>query len=166
MSSDEATDAGPELRAEPKRKGKLWLLAAIVVAALGGAGAWRLGLLPFPAEGDETSAESHPAPVYFTLDENLVVNFRGASGGVRYLQVGIELTTLDATAVAALKLHAPVLRNNLIMLLSDQSQEDLTDREGKEALRRAALEESRSTMEKLHGSAVIDSLYFTTFVMQ
>jgi flagellar basal body-associated protein FliL len=35
-----------------------------------------------------------------------------------------------------------VIRNNLIMLLSDQSQDELMTREGKEALQAQALEES------------------------
>lgn len=148
------------------RSGRGWMpIAAAVVLLGGGAAAWQFGLIgraPIPAEG---SVEQPKEPIYYTLDENLVVNFRGTSGP-RYLQVGVELMTYDAKAVAALETHAPVIRNNLIMLLGDQSAEDLQSRDGKEALRSAALAEVQSSMETLHGSAGVESLYFTTFVMQ
>jgi len=74
--------------------------------------------------------------------------------------------TYDETAVHALEKHAPVLRSDLILLLSDQSQETLLSREGKEALRAEALAEIQRAMKELSGDPTVESLYFTNFVMQ
>jgi flagellar FliL protein len=97
------------------------------------------------------------------------VNFR-RGGGAKYLEVGIELMTRDPKTIEELKTQTPVIRNNLILLLSDQTYESLATREGKEALRAAALAEVQSALHELggdaEGTAGVESLYFTTFVMQ
>ena len=59
-----------------------------------------------------------------------------------------------------------MLRSNLILLLSDQSQDTLLSREGKEALRAEALAEIQRVMTELGGRPVVEALYFTSFVMQ
>ena len=152
----------------PKKRGWLVIsLIALLVLGGGGGAAWYFLLAPQDA-GTETADEAHEPqrdPIYFTLAENLVVNFR-SPGGTRFLQVGIDLMSYDKTAAHALEKHAPVLRSDLILLLSDQSQETLLSREGKEALRAEALTAVQHVMQELHGSPTVESLYFTNFVMQ
>ena len=160
-----------ETEAQPAKKSRLpMLLVALVVLGGGGAAGWFFFLAPDDEAAVESStesarAESHGDPIYFTLADNLVVNFR-SPGGTRFLQVGIDLMTYDEEGLHALEKHAPVLRSNLILLLSDQSQETLLSREGKEKLREEALAEVRQAMEELHGGHVAEALYFTSFVMQ
>jgi flagellar protein FliL len=165
MSAEEAEVA--EGLEDAKPRSRRWALPIAIVLVLGGAGAggaWYFGFLG-GAASNESAAEVHKEPLYFTLADNLVVNFRN-TGGARYLQVGIDLMTHDPKALPALKTNAPVLRNNLILLLSDQSDTDLRTREGKEAVRDKALTEVRTAMQKLYGDPAVDALYFTTFVMQ
>ena len=163
--NEEATEAESS---PPKKKGKLMLmLLLLVVLGGGGAGGWYLlaGSGETEGEAEVATEDAHGDPIYFTLAENLVVNFR-SPGGTRFLQVGIDLMTYDEDGRHALEQHAPVLKSELILLLSDQTQETLLSREGKETLREEALTEVRGTMRKLHGSPVVESLYFTSFVMQ
>lgn len=152
----------------PQRARRWPLFAAlfVVLAAGGGGAAWYFGVAAPEGEREHSEVTApRGEPIYYTLESNLVVNFRNP-GRVRYLQVGIELMTRDRRAVEAVKQHSPVLRNNLVMLLSDQTFESLDGREGKERLRLEALEEVQKLMEALYGSPAIESLYFTTFVMQ
>jgi flagellar FliL protein len=168
MSNEQESRESPAAPPAPKKGGWFGIgLIALLAVGGGGAGAWFLLLSPKPSADPELAA-AHAAsrePIYVTLAENLVVNFR-SPGGTRFLQVGIDLMTYDEAGVHALEKHAAVLRSDLILLLSDQPQEALLSREGKEALREAALAEIRKDMTELHGSAVAESLYFTTFVMQ
>ncbi|MCC5863188.1 MAG: flagellar basal body-associated FliL family protein [Gammaproteobacteria bacterium] len=154
------------------KKSRLPLILGVVVLLVGGGagGAWYAGLLPggpaAEADPDAPSVDRRPE-LYHTLDSNLVVNLRGdGRSRARYLQVGIEVMTRDPQAMAALQTHNAVVRNNLIMLLSDQTQEDLSTREGREALQTAALEEIRAVLSERFGDPGIESLYFTSFVMQ
>ena len=167
MSADEAV-VMEEAPPAGKRKGKgpMWVVLALVLTAGAAGGAWYAGVIP--GSGNEPS-DAKPIeradPIYHTLDENLVVNFQGGSR-TRYLQVGIEVMSRDPQAIEALRSHNAVIRNNLIMLLSDQSSEDLATREGKETLQRAALAEIQAVLQERYGDPGIESLYFTSFVMQ
>lgn len=129
----------------------------LLMVGLAAGVAWELGWL------DREPAQ--PQPHYVKLGPELVVNFDGG-GRVRYLQLGVEVMTYDKEALPALELHTPLLRNNLILLLSDQTYDELITREGKERLAATALEEMRKVMAELYGQPVIETLYFTTFVMQ
>ncbi|HEX6993014.1 MAG TPA: flagellar basal body-associated FliL family protein [Gammaproteobacteria bacterium] len=151
----------PQSSSAPRRGGFSTIVALVLAAALAAGAAWQFGWL-----GPRYAVEPEkPEPLYFKLGPELIVNFEGG-GRARYLQLGIELMTYDKEALPALELHAPVLRNNLILLLSDKTYEELITREGKERLAAAALEVVRQAMTERYGSPVVETVYFTSFVMQ
>lgn len=162
MSGEQDTSAAAAQK-QPRRGAKWAFVALVLVLAAAAGGAWQLGFIGSGAAAG--GVEQAPEPNYFTLEPELIVNFAGG-GRARYLQLGIELMTYDADAVAALELHAPVLRNNLILLLSDKTYDELISREGKEQLAATALEEVRAVMTARYGSPAVETLYFTNFVMQ
>lgn len=171
MSAESAEPAAGSPDSRPARRGRGLLITVVllVLAGGGGAAAWFGGFIgPKRSADGEAAAEAKP-PLYYTLADNLVVNFR-KGGSARYLEVGIELMTRDPKTLEALKTQTPVIRNNLILLLGDQTYESLATREGKEALRTAALAEVQSALSELgaegEGGPGVESLYFTTFVMQ
>lgn len=145
----------------PRRGGFSTIVALVLAAVLAGGVAWELGWIGprFAAEAEKPEAR------YFKLGPELIVNFEGG-GRARYLQLGIELMTYDQKALPALELHTPMLRNNLILLLSDKTYDELITREGKEQLAVAALEVVREAMTEHYGRPVVEMLYFTSFVMQ
>ena len=165
MSEVEAT--GAEVAAEQAGtsggKGKL-LGGLLVLAAAAGGGAWYAGLLG-GAEADPAAPAAVQPAIYFDVDDNLVVNFQGG-GRMRYLQLGVQVMTRDPAAVEALKRHHPVVRNNLIMLFSEQSYESLSTRDGKAALAEAALAEVQSVLQDDYPGPGVEAVYFTSFVMQ
>ncbi len=166
----DAQESDQQANSVPGRKRLGLILTLLALAGAGAGGAWYAGLFSSAhgassgpgAEGQ--AAESTP-PLYYELASNLVVNFRG-KGSARYLQVSIELMTHDADLVKLLEADDPVIKNDLIMLLSDQSYEDLSTRDGKQRLQEAALTDIQSLMRERHGKEGIEALYFTSFVMQ
>jgi flagellar FliL protein len=58
-----------------------------------------------------------------------------------------------------------LVRNNLLLLMSNRTYQTLMSREGKEKLRQEALAEIRNIVKKEGGSNV-DDLLFTSFVVQ
>jgi flagellar FliL protein len=169
MSAENAATADASLPAKSSGGGRGLVIALVLLVLGGGAGAaaWFGGWIGPKAAANGAAAAEVKAPLYYTLDDHLVVNFR-RGGGAKYLEIGIEVMTRDAKTIEALKTQTPVIRNNLILLLGDQTYESLATREGKEALRTAALAEVQGALRELGGDGVdgVESLYFTTFVMQ
>jgi len=112
-------------------------------------------------EGDAALGEAK----YVKLGDSFVVNFM-AGDQIRYLQVTIEVMTHDPAVPGAIETHLPVIRNNLVMLFSGLDYKTLSSVEGKQKIREDALHEVQKILEKRTGSAGVDDLYFTSFVMQ
>ncbi len=105
------------------------------------------------------------APIYQPLDPPFLVNYED-QGLLRYLQVGITVMARDQMVIDATLNNMPQIRNDLIMLFADQRQETLASRQGKEELRLQALEQIQAILNREIGHPGIETLYFTTFVMQ
>src|SRR5689334_7230731 len=158
--------------APPKKKGKLGLLLIIgAVLVLGGGGAtayFTLGGKKDPkalAAAKAKEAEKLPA-LYVPLDPPFVVNFE-AEQMVRFLQVTVQVMSRDPATVELVKSNDPVVRNDLLLLLGNQSYATISSREGKEKLRDLALEAVRKVVTNAGGKAEkVEAVYFTSFVMQ
>lgn len=151
-------------------KSRKWLfigIAAAVVLAAGGAGAWFFfshGSSPVP-QAQQPKEPAGPAQ-YVPLDPPFVVNFEG-DGAVRFLSVSVQIMTRSAATVEQLKANDPVVRNDLLMLLSNQKYADVSTREGKEHLRADALRAVRHVVDSAGGQPEsVEQVLFTSFVMQ
>jgi flagellar FliL protein len=92
------------------------------------------------------------------------VNFEEGSA-VRFLQITMELMAHDKAAIDGATKNVPLLRNNLLLLMSNRDYTTLMSREGKEKLRQEALVEVNKILKK-EGSPAVDDLLFTSFVVQ
>jgi flagellar protein FliL len=158
--------------AAPPKKGKLGLILMIVaVLVLGGGGAAAYFLLsghkdPKAAAAEKAKeAEKTPA-LYVALDPPFVVNFE-AEQLVRFLQVTVQVMSRDPATVELIKTNDPVVRNDLLLLLGNQSYQTISSREGKEKLRLQSLDAVRKVVTSAGGKAEkVEAIYFTSFVMQ
>ncbi len=115
------------------------------------------------AHGEE-GAGAKAAALYFAIDPPLVVNFEDGSA-VRFLQISMEVMAHDQKAIDSVQKNIPLIRNNLLLLMSNRNYQSLMSREGKEKLRDEALAELRAVQKK-EGSPDVDDLLFTSFVVQ
>jgi flagellar protein FliL len=124
-----------------------------------------------PAAKKKTTAkkgkQEKKAPAqYVKLDPPFVVNFE-AKGIMRFLQITVEVMTRDNATVDLLKQHDPLVRNNLLMLFSNQDFAKINSVEGREALRVEALKCIGEAIKSEGGKPKdVEQLYFTSFVMQ
>ena len=102
--------------------------------------------------------------VYYAIDPPLVVNFEDGSV-VRFLQITMEVMASNQKAVDSVQKNIPLIRNNLLLLMSNRDYQSMMSRDGKEKLRQEALAEIRAVQKK-QGGEDIDDLLFTTFVVQ
>ncbi len=131
------------------RKKLIILVTVLLLLALGG-GAWVL-LKKKSAANDEEGAETSqgepgdtrpghdakPTPSFVALDP-FTVNLADQEAE-RYAQIGVTLEIHDAKAADALKAHMPIIRGNILMVLSHKTAAELLTREGKERLAGAIL---------------------------
>lgn len=115
------------------------------------------------AHGEE-GAGGKSAAVYFAIDPPMVVNFEDGSA-VRFLQITMEVMAHDQKAIESVQKNIPLIRNNLLLVMSNRNSQSLMSREGKEKLREEALAELRAVQKK-EGGPDVDDLLFTSFVVQ
>jgi flagellar FliL protein len=168
-----------EKPAAAARSGKKVLLlvgGAVLLLLIGaGAGAFLSGLLPVGAkEAHAKSAKAakteEPAPperaIYVALDPPFTVNLQGTQTKPKFLQVTLQALVREAQAEQALKDHLPVIRNDLVMIFSSKTPQELATREGKEALQAEALAAIQRVLKKAGSGHGVEAVLFTTFVMQ
>lgn len=178
--SDEAATESPA----PAKSGNplvLVLISSLVTAATVGGGlyfALASKVEHAAAAAEEAAEEGGESPaskkkvknkgeaLYSKLDPPFVVNFE-AKGIMRFLQIQVEVMTRDKETVELLKIHDPLIRNNLLMLFSNQSFDKINTPEGREALRQEALKSIGEAIKSEGGKPKnVENLYFTSFVMQ
>jgi flagellar basal body-associated protein FliL len=127
---------------------------------------------PVPPPKKVEKEKPKPAPVeppkpalFYSMDPPLVVNFEDSST-VRFLQIGMDVMARDPAAIEAVQRANPLIRNNLLMVISNRDYQKLMSREGKEELRKEALAEIRKILKKEAGAVQIEDLLFTSFVVQ
>lgn len=138
------------------------VLAALMAAGLAGGGAWYYASQSTAA----VSAEPKLLPAqYHKLDPSLVVNIDDG-GGLRYLQVELQVMARDPLVFAAVDAHAPAIRDGLLSLFGRYKYAELMAPEGRERLRAEALAVIRSAVPDQKQADTLEALYFTSFVMQ
>jgi len=159
--------------AKPKSRRKLLLIivagvAVVLLAAAVGTAWWLTASGHKAAAPAETKAAPPPAgpPLFLALDPPFVVNF-DSEQSVRFLQITVQLMSRDPATIDMLKTNDPIVRNDLLLLFSNQKYAQLSTREGKEGLQAAALGDVRKVLEAAGGHPErVEAVYFTSFVMQ
>ncbi|CAG8865090.1 hypothetical protein PS726_01500 [Pseudomonas fluorescens] len=158
---------------DPATKGKLKLIIVIVVALL-----LAIGVSVGATWYFMHSAQSKPAvdvaqtapvgkqpAIFEPMAPAFVANFN-QNGRQRYMQVSITMLARNQADLDALKVHMPVIRNNLVMLFSGQDFATLASPVGQEMLRQKATASVQEVAQKELGKVVIEQLLFTNFVLQ
>ena len=163
----------------------LLIVLIILVLIIAGVGAWLLlgkdDAGKSSASGGKEDAVLGPLQ-YLTLVPEFIINF-GPNSKVRYLQVDLQVATRDESALKTVGTYRPVLRNDILVILSGQTFDQLRSRDGKQALQKKLLntinkvvtsagkppaknvaQEPATTEQAVTGP--IENVYFTSFIMQ
>jgi len=102
---------------------------------------------------------------YVNLDPAFVANF-GDVGRLKYVKAEISVRVHGESAATQVKHHIASIRNGLVFLLSRQEETAMTTMEGKEGLRKEALQIVKDVLTEETGEAMVEDLLFTSFVVQ
>ena len=191
-NNKQETDDELELDVNEKKGGSKTIIMVVVGILLLngiGAGAWL-----FLSDGDDKKESgANPQaevvlgpPKYLTLVPEFIVNF-GPGSKVRYLQVDLQISTRQEASLDVISIYRPVIRNDVLVMLSSVSFDDLKTRDGKELLQKKLLtainkvvneamhpanDKKDASKEEGHGNqnkmvkGPVDNVYFTSFIMQ
>lgn len=152
-----------------QKKSKKGLLIGALAAVLvlgGGAGAFLfMGGEPADPASTEPDVPILGPVQYLELAPSFIVNFPH-QGRQRFLQASISIMSRDTEALDAITQHMPVVRHNLINLLSAQMLLVFEDPTGIELLRQLATQEVKQVLMREIGREGIEEVLFTNFVMQ
>lgn len=171
--ADQQSTEELDLGEEKSSKSKLIIIIAIVAVLLIGGGVAAYFLLmgdDEAADGDaassEESAEAEQAlrPVlYIELNPPFVVNLPGRPS---LLQVGVSVRVGSDEMVEFINHNDPMIRHNLLNLLSGVDAQALQARKSKESLQAEMLKALNRVLAELQAPEEVEALYFTSFVMQ
>jgi len=120
-----------------------------------------LTLLPPTAFSEEN--EDMPDTIYLALTPQFTVNLLGNK---HYLRASIQLQLADEATKAAIQENDPAIRHALIVLLSNNNVEDISNTGGKIDLQLRAVEALNDTLQKQANKSGVEAVFFTEFVSQ
>lgn len=168
-----AENNGPE--AAPAKKGKLKLIIMLTVVvilaiALSVAGTvWFLGGgLPgmdnAAQSQDDVAEEVFTPSIYLNIEKGLVTTVK-SEGRQRYAQAFIALGATDPEALAAAKLHMPLIRSQLVTVLGSSDFAALQTPDGRQGLVDTMLATVNQVLEQ-EGEPGVNRVLFRNFVVQ
>ena len=125
-------------------------------------------LLALVLSSTASAQEAAPAIVAQTAYVNLVpalVGNYGAGTKLKYYKADIALR-VKAENVATVEYHEPLIRDQLIQLFALQTDEDMQEQAGKEAVRKAALKQVQQVLHQEEGQDLVEDLLFNNLVVQ
>lgn len=105
------------------------------------------------------------ASLYVELGQPLVVNIF-THDSVHFVRATIQLKLTDPALAPTVQMHLPAIRHSLVMFLSDRSLFEFQTTAGKRKLRDDALTAVRQAVKEAMGTAAIDTIFFTSLMLQ
>lgn len=125
-----------------------------------------LPVLAFAEEAEKEGKDgAAPVVAYIGLVPALVGNF-GAGPKLKFYKADIALRVTGAEAEAKVKHHEPLIRNQLVMLFSQQTDESMGAAGAKETLRQEALKQVQDVLNQEEGKPLVDDLLFNNLIIQ
>ena len=112
--------------------------------------------------GDDKAEEAGPVIEYIDMKPKFTVNLAEPK---KYLLVNVQLLVEGAEAVERVKKHLPMLRHEMIMMLSGMHIADLQTVEQREALRVKTKDLITSALAKAENSDGFRDVFFSEFLV-
>ena len=110
--------------------------------------------------------ENVPQLAYFTLEPDLTTNFYTTGKKLGYIQVRIDIMVASAADLPIVELHQPLIRDAVIELLGQQSEDTIKSLAGREDLRKVLVDQLNAILLPETGRTIIADLLFTKYLYQ
>ena len=157
-----------ETVAEPKSRSGRLIQAVIAGLVLLGAGAG--GAAWYFSHVHDSAATDKP-PIFVNLDtitvnlDTFTVNLQSEYND-QHLQTNLALKVTDNPDVDLIKAHIPEVRNRILLVLSSKSAAQILTAEGKRKLASELASEINQPFSEARAIQPVESVLFTSFVIQ
>ena len=116
-------------------------------------------------EQEEKKLEELKQTLYLPLEPQFIVNFNNEEA-VSYLQVEMQLMSRNQYYIDQVVNNMPIIRHEILLILSGQTYNELRSAEGKEKLRETILKKIREIIGQGDKVPGIEAVFFSSFIMQ
>ncbi|MCU1717980.1 flagellar basal body-associated protein FliL [Pseudomonas sp. 5P_3.1_Bac2] len=109
--------------------------------------------------------EGVPQVAYVTLAPALVGNF-GEGARLKFFKADLSLRVTGKDNEDKVKHHEPLIRNQLVMLFSQQTEAAMAAPEARETLRVEALKQVQAVLTGEEGQPLVEDLLFNNLIIQ
>lgn len=120
-------------------------------------------------EGEDADAEEEKPKAetsYVALEPEFTINYGRDKRRLRYLQTTISLEVSSNEAAMAVNEHSDAIRHEVIMLISQQSGEEVRSAQSRQKLQDELLQRLQALMKRETNKPLIENVLFTSFVVQ
>lgn len=117
------------------------------------------------ASGGGEEENAAPKVAYYSLVPALVGNF-GTGPKLKFYKADIALRVTGSEAEEKVEHHEPLIRNQLVMLFSQQTEANMADENAKETLRQEALKQVQEVLTQEEGQPIVEDLLFNNLIIQ
>ncbi len=174
--ADLKAPAGEAQPAKKRSRGMLYALLGLLVVAAAGAFAYQQ-FSPDPAAAAAGASQADTAkpaapkadpsrPPQFVALESFTVNLRPEGGSEHLLQVGLTFQVASAPVADVIKQQMPVIRSNILLLLTSKSSGELGTVDGKGKLSGDLLAAVRQALPGEDPEKGVSAVHYSAFIIQ
>ncbi len=164
MAKDPKVDV-VEVAAPASKKKLIIIVAAVVLLAGGGGAGWFLMQKNAGPKKEEVKHEEPAhAPVFLSM-EDFTVNLQ-PDPDEKFLQLNLSLQLPNPEAVEVIKVHMPVVRSRILLLLTSKNATEVSTIEGKQELTDEIIAEVKKPFVAGGKPQEVLGVFFNSFVIQ
>ncbi len=112
----------------------------------------------------ETSAQTDYQ--YFLIEPDIITNYIKPGKRIGYVRITIELLVKSKGDYALLETHEPLIRDKVITIFGEQSEEKVKSISDRDTIRTRCLDEINDVLVSVTGEKPVQDLHFTKYLYQ
>lgn len=103
---------------------------------------------------------------YYPLEPDIITNYVKPGKRIGYVRVSIELMTKSSGDYVKVEENAPLIRDKIITVLGEQTEETIKSFDQREVIRTRCLNEVNEVLYSVIGAKPVQDLHFTKYLYQ
>ncbi|OBU09460.1 flagellar basal body-associated protein FliL [Photobacterium aquimaris] len=103
---------------------------------------------------------------YYTLAPDITTNYIIDGNRLGYIRLQVDLMITDNSQLINIEHHAPLIRDTIISIISQQSEQQIKSLAGREKIRQLSKQKINQLLVAETGQPAINELLFTKYLYQ